>query len=96
MAAATIVNTSYGYKAHTGTDANSPVVTTRVKLDGIQLMGTSGSETVTIFDGSGTQIMKHVCTTANFTYEFDMHGKWFDGLQVTLSAGTATAVFLVG
>lgn len=94
MAAATIVNKSWGYKATTGTDATA-VTTDRVKLLSIQILGSASGETVIVTDTEGNQILKDTCTVADTTYETSFYGQPVDGLKVTLSAATAYAIFLV-
>lgn len=94
MAAATIQKKSYGYKAHTGTDATT-VTTEKVRLRSIQILGTAGAETVTVTDTKGDQVYLNVATTANATYEVPFYGVPVDGLKVTLSASTVYAIFLV-
>lgn len=94
MAAATLVNTPWGTRAHTGTDATA-VKTGYVKLHGIHCQGTAGAETVTVTDTAGTQLIKVVTTVANADYFVDWKGRMVEGLIVTLSASTVSANFLI-
>lgn len=96
MAAATIVNASWGYRATTGTDETA-VTTQRVHLKSIQVRGTGGGETVTVKDAEGNIMLIQVTTVANHTYEIPWYGARIDGgMTVTLSAATVSANFLVG
>lgn len=94
MAAATIVSTPYGYRAHTGTDADSVVTTTKVRLLGVHFYGSAGNETVKVTDTAGT-ILAFITLTAADTKYVPFWGVPVDGLLVDLSAGTAEVHFLV-
>lgn len=95
MAAATIVNTSYGYYAHTGTDETT-VTTHKVRLLAIETMGTAGNETVIVTDNTADEhpILK-VVAVANKSEINYFEGIKVEGLKVTLSAGTIRANFFI-
>ena len=94
MAAATIVNTSYGFQAKTGTDATA-VTTTLTNLQGIEIMGSAGAETVTVTDTAGNGLLLGTITTANQSQVYDMKDIKVDGIKVTLSAASVRANFFV-
>lgn len=93
MASATIVNTCYGYRAHTGTDVTA-VTTNKVRLLAIETMGTAGSETVIVTDTAGNGILMTVAVTNKSEINY-FEGCPIDGLKVTLSAGTVRANFFI-
>jgi len=93
MAAATIVSKSYGYRAHTGTEATA-VTTATVQLKGIIVWGTA-ADTVVVKDTAGVTIAKFtIATTAKAEY-IPFWDSFIDGLNVTLSASTVEAHFYI-
>jgi len=93
MAAATIVSTSYGYRAHTGTTATA-VTTGNVSLKGIVVWGNS-ADTVVVTDTAGLTIAKFtIATTAKSEYIPFWEAR-VTGLKVTLSAATVEAHFFI-
>ena len=99
MAAATIINTKYGYLVGgVGTDATT-VTTGIVKIKGIVCSAVASAATALVsevaFGGAGTaQRLINWAAPITLTESFDMHGVRADGIVVTLAA-TGTRVMII-
>jgi hypothetical protein len=86
MAAATITNTTYGYKATGGTDATS-ITTSIIRVKNFVFIPATNADTAALTDKVGTSVHAMKGATAGTSYNdfFGDMGTRFDGLKVTLS-----------
>lgn len=87
MAAATIINTSYGYKVGgTGTDATT-ATTDIIKIKGIVCVAAASADTILVTAVGGTsQTLLNWVAPISLSDSFNFYGARVNGVVVTLSS----------
>jgi len=95
MADCTVKVKPYGYWCgNTGTDATS-VVSGPVQVKKIICCCVASASSLLVTDTSGDNIINFESTPSGLTQVFDIGGKRFDGLKVTLVTSTVDRVLIL-
>ena len=96
MAAATIVNTQYGYYVGDGGTDATTVTTSMTQIKGIICVAAASASTITVTEaGTARSLVTFLSIPGALTQSYNMHNLKADGVIVTLNTTSADRCIIV-